>query len=116
MGRRGITAPPEVGNRHRTQGDSMTKPNTLLIHDTLYTMTPAYIAGARACRDEVPHWANPHADGTQDSYDWSFAHDNEAAGEHRRFGKDLLDEHPASVEFGMDPDIARDDNGEPIAA
>lgn len=89
-------------------------PNTIICGDTIHQMSPAYIAGARACREEVPYRANPYPDGTQRASDWEAGHDNEAAYEHRRFGKDLLAEPPAGTEFAEDPAVRRDEHGNAI--
>jgi hypothetical protein len=89
------------------------KPNRLLCGDTLYDLTPAYIAGARALRKEVPHWANPYDDDTeeQDYADWDDGHTNEAAHEHHRFGEDVIALPPEGREIEEDPSIPRDEHG-----
>lgn len=86
-------------------------PNRLIIGDTIYDITPAYIAGARALRQETPHWANPYEDGTQDAYDWDDGHTNEAAHEHHRFGRDVIAMSPEGLEIAEDPSLPRDEHG-----
>jgi len=76
------------------------KTNRLLAGDTLYDLTEAYRAGARACRAETPFWANPHRDGSQRHADWASGHDNEAAGLHRvSVTIDAIEAKPAGIEF-----------------
>jgi hypothetical protein len=87
----------------------MAKPNQLVIGDTIYSMTPAYIQGAKAMRRETPFHCNPHRSGSQREEDWSYGHDHEAGHEHYRFGKDLLAEPPTGIEFEEDPNVPRDD-------
>jgi uncharacterized protein with von Willebrand factor type A (vWA) domain len=76
------------------------KMNQLLVGDTLYDLTEAYRAGARACRAETPFWSNPHRDGSQRHADWAAGHDNEAAGLHRvSVTIDAIEAAPAGLEF-----------------
>jgi cobaltochelatase CobT len=83
------------------EGDvGKTRPNQLLIGDTLYDLTEAYRNGARACRAETPFWANPHREGSQRHADWAFGHDNEAAGHHLvNLTVDVIEARPEGVEF-----------------
>lgn len=76
-----------------------TRPNRLLIGDTLHDLTEPYRNGARACRAETPFWANPHRHGGQRYEDWSNGHDDEAAGHHLVDGKDVIEAEPAGAEF-----------------
>lgn len=87
----------------------MAKPNQLVIGDTIYSMTPAYIEGARALRRDVPYHCNPHRSGSQREDNWNYGHENEGAHEHLRFDKDLLNEAPTGIEFTEDPNVPRDD-------
>jgi cobaltochelatase CobT len=86
-----------------------TRPNQLLIGDTLYDLTEAYRNGARACRAETPFWANPHRDGSQRHADWAAGHDNEAAGHHLVSETvDVIEARPEGVEF-----VAPEEEGVP---
>lgn len=89
-------------------------PNRLLCGDTLYDLTPAYIAGALALRRNTPHWANPYSDDSQEADDWDYGHTNEAAHEHHRFGLDLIHLAPEGTEIGEDASIPRDPHGNVI--
>lgn len=77
----------------------MPKPNQLLCGDTLYDLTEAYRAGARACRSETPFFANPHRDGSQRHDDWAAGHDNEAAGLHLVETCDVIEASPDGKTF-----------------
>lgn len=54
------------------------------IGDSVYTATPAYRAGAKWAREELP-WldANPHRSGSQAHYDWENGYNNEEDGHHK---------------------------------
>lgn len=55
---------------------------------------------------------NPFRGGTRSHDDWSNGHTHEAAGEHLRFGLDLIKDKPAgSRVFEIDPDVPRDLDG-----
>jgi hypothetical protein len=92
--------------------------NYLQISDTIYEVTEAYVAGARACRDMIPHHANPHRDGSQRASDWTYGHDHEAANFHFIDGQDVLQAPRSGETFvipedwvetgGPDPDRAAD--------
>lgn len=81
--------------------------NTLICGDTEYTLTQAYRDGAMAMRRQTPHFANPFRDGTQSAEDWDQGHTNEAAGEHVRFGTDVISARPRGAVFADDTDIPR---------
>ena len=81
--------------------------NTLICGDTEYTMTKAYRDGAMAMRREIPHFANPHRDGTQSAFDWDNGHTNEAAGEHVRFATDVISARQNGAVFEEDPSVPR---------
>jgi hypothetical protein len=87
-------------------------PNSLVIHDTVYGMTPAYREGGEAMRRRVPHQCNPHRPGSQAHADWDYGHTHEAADEHLRFGLDLLTDKARAKIFEMDPEVPRDQHGE----
>ena len=70
-------------------------------------MTSAYRHGAQACRQGIPFYANPHRAGTQSNDDWDAGHMNEAAGEHFRFGRDLVQAAQQGTTFYMDSRIKR---------
>jgi hypothetical protein len=55
---------------------------TLIIGDTEYTLTPAYIEGALDYRASIPYWSNPYRDGTQKYYDWVDGHVNDSEDAH----------------------------------
>lgn len=80
--------------------------NKLLCGDRLYEISEAYRAGARACRGGTPHHANPHRDGSQRCDDWSYGHDNEAAGLHASDGVDVIEAPAAGVEYTAPEDCA----------
>lgn len=50
---------------------------TITIGDTVYDLTRAYKAGAKANRDGISFRSNPYEDGSQDYYDWNSGHENE---------------------------------------
>lgn len=68
------------------------KSDTLICGDEMYHIDTAYKAGARAMRQGIP-WnvGNPYRDGTQQYDQWSYGHVNESAGEHIRFGVDVIE-------------------------
>lgn len=86
-------------------------PNSLVIHDTVYAMTPAYLNGAKAMRARVSHHCNPHRLGSQAHADWGDGHTHEAGHEHLRFGLDLLAEKTRGKSFEMDSEVPRDEDG-----
>lgn len=77
----------------------MASANQLLCGDTLYDLTEAYRAGARACRSETPFWANPHRENSQRHADWAAGHDNEAAELHLVDGLDVIEAAPCGKTF-----------------
>lgn len=89
----------------------MTRHNTILHGDECREMTLAYLEGARACRRDSSWHSNPYRSGSQKHEDWSEGHTQEAAGEHFRFGIDLVETPAAGEEFGMDPSVPRDGFG-----
>lgn len=87
--------------------------NTLVIGDTEYALSKAYCDGARALREGVPYNSNPnYGSSSQAHEDWSAGHVNESAGEHFRFGQDLLQVPHNSLRFEEDPAVTRDAHGE----
>ena len=62
----------------------------IVVGDTIYDMTPEYVAGAMALRRGVSHHCNPHRQSSQRFADCSNGHDNEASGEHHRLSRDLI--------------------------
>ncbi len=85
----------------------------IVVGDKNYNMTPAYIAGAKAFRADQQTWDNPYNEDMQQmSYeDWEAGFDNEDAGEHKRFGKDLIEECEPGATYDEDPDLERDEYG-----
>ena len=73
--------------------------NTLLIGDTIYDITPAYINGAQAMRDNVTCHANPHRHGSQRYNDWDCGHTHEAAGLHQFDDIDVIKTKEKNKEF-----------------
>jgi hypothetical protein len=85
------------------------KLNELVAGDSVYTMTKAYRDGAQAMRDSVPFTCNPYRNrDSQQYYDWDDGHTNEAAGEHVRFGTDMLGAPLNGRRFEEDPAVPRD--------
>jgi len=89
----------------------MAKANQIVFGDTVYEMTPAYIAGAEAMRRNTPYGCNPHRASSTRQDDWNAGHTHEAAFEHFRFGKDLLFEKATGQSFEEDPNTPRDEFG-----
>lgn len=77
------------------------KINHVIIDDSEYALTPAYVRGAKAFRNGVPFTANPYSAECQSHYDWDNGHTNESAGFHSKDGVDLLAEkrNGARVQF-----------------
>lgn len=88
----------------------MSSPNVLICGDTEYTLTPAYKRGARAMRERIPYRCNPYRHGCQSHEDWNAGHENESAGEHIRFGRDLIEARNAGEWFDADPNVPMVDN------
>lgn len=89
------------------------KNNTIVIGDAEHVMTQAYLNGARALRRGVPFSCNPHGHGSQAYDDWDWGHTHDAAGEHYRFGTDLVDAKRNGSRFELDDKVPRDENGDP---
>lgn len=55
----------------------------IVVGDTIYEASPAYRAGAKWARLDLP-WlgANPHRDGSQAHNDWEDGYNNEMDGVH----------------------------------
>ena len=78
--------------------------NKLVIGDTTYEMDAEYRRGALDARLRVPYqWKT--------SDQWGYGHTNECAGEHYRFGMDLIAALRTGSTFQEDPSIPRDDHG-----
>lgn len=90
----------------------MPSSNTLVVHDTEYEINPRYLDGALAFRGGVPYSCNPHRFGTQSHDDWDYGHVNESAGEHFRFGIDIVLSKRAGQRFEMDPSTPRNQCGD----
>jgi|TARA_R100000687_G_scaffold81622_1_gene78981 hypothetical protein len=88
----------------------MSKSNEVIMGDTVYEMSPAYIDGARAMRRSTTFHANPYSDRSQEHADWDFGHTHEAAGEHFRFGLDLIAQPATGASFEEDPAVPRDED------
>lgn len=88
------------------------KNNTLVVHDCEHTMTRAYREGARAFRRSVPWNCNPYRPDTDGHEAWSDGHVNDSAGEHYRFGKDLVEAPCNGARFEMDASVPRESWGD----
>lgn len=88
-----------------------TTPNWINVSGQSYVMTTAYIAGALAMRSGHFYNLNPHKLGSQQHSHWAFGHANECAGEHSRFGEDLLKVVGQGKVFDEDPSVTRDEFG-----
>ncbi len=88
------------------------EPNLLIIGDTQYTLDSFYIQGALAMRNSVPYSANPYRSFSGRHDQWNYGHENENAGEHVRFGVDVLSELPRGRVIAEDPATPRDERGE----
>lgn len=86
----------------------MPTPNEIVLSDTIYEMSPAYIEGARAMRAGISWHFNPHRDGSQSHDDWDYGHTHEAAGEHFRFGLDLIEAAATGASYEEDGAVPRD--------
>jgi hypothetical protein len=82
--------------------------NTLVCSDTEFAVTEFYINGALAERNNGPYHANPHRQGSMRHDEWNYGHENESAGEHIRFGSDILAAKPTGQRFEEDPAAPRD--------
>lgn len=82
----------------------MSTRNTLLIHDTVYEITPAYREGAAAMRNEVTWYANPYEHGTQKYDEWDWGHTHESEDMHLIDGTDILAAPENGTEFVYDGD------------
>lgn len=87
--------------------------NQLIVHDTQYEVGRSYKAGALAFRAGTPNSCNPHRFGSGAHDAWDYGHVNESAGEHFRFGKDVLAEPSRGSHIPMDPDVPRRDGADP---
>lgn len=86
------------------------KTNTLICGDDMYHMDAAYRAGARAMRQLIPYSvANPYRDGTQQHDQFDYGHVNESAGEHIRFGVDVIEVAATGRCFEEDQSVPRDE-------
>lgn len=96
-----------------TKIPSRQRQKTLLCGDTEYELSPAYKQGALDCRNYISCYSNPFRDGSQKYYDWEYGHDNEAAGEHYRFGHDVITQSRkfSGSTIKDDPSIPRDEHG-----
>lgn len=89
------------------------KNNVIVIGDSEYVMSQAYLNGARAFRRGTPFSCNPHAFDSDAHNAWDWGHTHEAAGEHFRFGQDLITAKRNGVRFELDPLVPRDEHGDP---
>lgn len=89
------------------------KNNVIVIGDSEYVMSQAYLNGAQAFRRGTPVSCNPHAFDSQNNEDWDNGHTNDSVGEHFRFGQDLVSAPRKGSRFELDPAVPLDENGEP---
>lgn len=88
------------------------KTNTLICGDTMYHLDAAYRAGAIAMRQRIPYSvANPHRADTQQHDQFDYGHVNESAGEHVRFGVDVIKAQQNGRCFEEDSSVPRDEYG-----
>jgi hypothetical protein len=87
--------------------------NKLLIGDTEYELSEAYIHGAKAFRANTPNNCNPHRYRSAIHDAWDYGHCNESAGEHFRFGQDVLVAARKGLRFEMDNAVPRVDGADP---
>ena len=88
------------------------RPNRIVIGDTVHDITEPYRAGARAMRRGTTWHANPYRHGSRRHEDWDRGHTHEAAGEHFRFGRDLVEAAMRGEEFAEDAGVPRDADGQ----
>lgn len=88
------------------------KNNIIVVHDSEYVMNQAYLNGAQAFRRSVPWNCNPHREDSEAHEAWSNGHVNDSAGEHYRFGKDLVAVSRNGARFEMDPGVPRQSCGD----
>ena len=81
--------------------------NIIICGDTVYELNAAYLRGANAMRNEISFRDNPFGDGSYSHDQWEAGHEHEAAGEHFRFGRDVLNAIPP------EGDTWREDKGVP---
>lgn len=86
--------------------------NTIVVHDSEYLMNKSYREGAMAFRHSVPWSCNPYRDGTSAYDGWDSGHVNESAGEHFRFGQDLVMAPLTGARFEMDDKVPRIQGGD----
>lgn len=87
--------------------------NTIIVHDTQYALSRSYKNGAQAFRNGTPWDHNPHRADSQAYFDWESGHVNDSAGEHFRFGLDVLAERRTGRCFDMDPAVPRLNGADP---
>lgn len=85
------------------------KNNQIIIGDSSYVVTAAYREGALAMRSQIP-WNRCPLSGERRE-EWEAGHCNESAGEHIRFGKDLVSQPKQGKVFREDPDVPRTEFG-----
>lgn len=85
--------------------------NKLVCGDTEFEITPAYRRGALALRAGVSYRFNPFRDGSRAHDDWNDGHVNEDAGEHLRFGIDVVSAKALGRTYEEDPATPRDASG-----
>lgn len=85
--------------------------NCLLINDTEYNISAAYIEGATAMREGISYKHNPHNTNSMAYDSWNDGHSNESAGEHIRFGGDVLAVSGKGIHIMEDMSIPKDQYG-----
>ncbi len=72
----------------------------------MYHLDAAYRAGARAMRQGIPYGiSNPYRTFTQQHDQFNYGHVNESAGEHIRFGVDVIEAADAGQCFKEYPAV-----------
>lgn len=81
----------------------------IVVGDSIYELDKAYKEGARAMRAQVPYnVGNPYRAGCYSHDQWNEGHCHEAAGEHIRFGVDVIAARASGRCFEEDPSVPRD--------
>lgn len=95
-------------NTTKTKGVKKVVP-IIIVGDSQYDMTPAYIEGALAFRKSISWKSNPYREGSANHQSWEYGHVHESAGEHIRFGLDTLQSQLDL--WKEDPLVPRDPDG-----
>lgn len=81
--------------------------STVVVRGEAHVLGKGYRQGALAMRRRLPADANPHRPGSAAGARWAAGHANEAAGEHIRFGIDVIEAPGIGMVFEEDADVPR---------